>query len=344
MNRSYDDHPDFNERLDADGEIEIGGVPFRPSAVLFAMDPEAWEAALLDWENQERQARLDALTELRKFRENDRRVDALIEAASRGAIVPFVGAGLTVPCGMPAWTDFLVGVAVHSGLKEHEVRARLKNGEYEEVAEEVMGRLGTPGFNDMFEGKFVLRVTPTGAVSHLPQFASGCVITTNFDDVLERVYEDVGERFVERILGCSQTGFGRALANREHHLLKLHGDVRDSSSRVLTLAEYKSAYGESKIDFKRELPRTLRKAFMSSCLLFLGCRLEVDRTLDLFKEVVDVEGVDDLPKHYAMLAYPGDGSVSDRERFLADRHIFPIWFPPGEYEWIEAVTAVLADV
>ncbi len=343
MERTYDDHPDFNEALDAEGPIEICGAPFYPSDVLFKLDPEAYEAALLEWQDQERERLLDAISDLREIRENGRRIDDLIGAAQRGAIVPFVGAGLTVPCGMPAWTQFLVESAVHAGLVETDVRTRLARGQYEEVAEEVVNALGPARFDDLVDGKFGGSAVPTGAILHLPAFATGCVITTNFDELLERAYEAAGAPFTERIVGCSQTGFRRALADREHHLLKLHGSVRDSRTRVLTLAEYKAAYGDGTIDYTQELPKTLKKAFTSARLLFIGCSLATDRTLTLFQEVLVQEGHEDIPRHYAILEHPGDDQLLEREKFLGERSIFPIWFPTGEYACIEAVTAVLAN-
>ncbi len=342
MTPTYEKHPDFNDSLDEEGTVEIAGATFRRSHILCSLDPTAYEQALDEWREQQLQPLRDAIAELRKIRQNGRRLDELAKAVQLGSVVPFVGAGLTVPCGMPAWTSFLVDSAVHAGLDRDLVTAQLADGGYEEVAEEVIAKLGEPGFNEMVKGRFAEPSRILGSIARLPKFATGCVITTNFDGVLESVYKEAGTPFAELIVGSTQTGFGKALANKERYLLKLHGNAKDPRSRVLTMTEYWTAYGEGAIDFTRELPKSLKKAFAASRLLFLGCSLATDRTMALFKEVVAQEGSHDLPEHFALLEQPAGDEVAVRERFLNDRHIFPIWFPAGDFTYLEAVTALLA--
>ena len=51
-----------------------------------------------------------------------------------------------------------------------------------------------------------------------------------------------------------------------------------------------------------------------------------------------------LPHHYALIACPID---SDKKRIidqrLADAHISPIWFPEGEFQYIEDILQLLLD-
>ena len=48
--------------------------------------------------------------------------------------------------------------------------------------------------------------------------------------------------------------------------------------------------------------------------------------------VAQLEGQDNLPHHYALLASPSDPARKTAiDTRLADAHISPIWFPEGEF-------------
>ncbi|RKG68587.1 SIR2 family protein [Corallococcus sp. CA054B] len=347
MTPKYDDHPDFNAELDADGAITIAGAVFSRSRILFDLEQETYRLALMDWQRQRQEERREELRtkvqDTLTLRANDTRFKELVKVARNGGLVPFVGAGITKPCKMPMWTEFLILAGIQVGCDAVVTKQRLSLGEYEEVAEELVTKMGPNWFNEHVERTFCQDTPLTGPVLHIPRITDGCVITTNFDDVLERAFTQFGNPFTEKIIGKSQTGFRKALMEKRRYLLKIHGDAKDRRGRVLTIAEYNDAYGGASIDFTRELPKNLKTAFTYSTLLFLGCSLETDRTLKLFKQVVNDEGTDDLARHYAILELPAV-NVEERERFLTEHHIFPIWFPPKRFDVAEALVALLAEM
>jgi hypothetical protein len=60
--------------------------------------------------------------------------------------------------------------------------------------------------------------------------------------------------------------------------------------------------------------------------------------------VAQLEGPDNLPHHYALLACPSDATKkSNIEQRLADAHITPLWYPDGEHEHVEQTLALLLD-
>ena len=77
------------------------------------------------------------------------------------------------------------------------------------------------------------------------------------------------------------------------------------------------------------LPRVLRRLFISRPVLFLGCSLNGDRTMDVMARCADqLTGI----AHFAALAQPADPELqAPHEAYLAARNILPIWFPPGEF-------------
>jgi hypothetical protein len=60
--------------------------------------------------------------------------------------------------------------------------------------------------------------------------------------------------------------------------------------------------------------------------------------------VAQLEGQDNLPHHYAILASPAD---PDKRRIidqrLADAHITPLWYPEGEHNHVEEILQLLLE-
>lgn len=271
-----------------------------------------------------------------------------LRAIARGPVglVPFVGAGLGIPYGLPGWAMLLRELGTTYRVRS-EIEALLAASRFEEAADHLIRTAGREPVNARLKkvyGEAALAGrTLSGAVTRLPLLARGPVVTTNFDRLLERAFEAAGRPFAERLSGTQSYLFRESLDNGARYLLKLHGDILDSRNRVLTLAEYDQQYGGrdvAAIDFDLSLPKMLRAIFQSRSLLFVGCSLGPDRTLLLLRRVVAEQG-ELAPAHYALLEYPGDESWVERGRFLSDYRIFPIWYPTGRHELIDEILAAL---
>src|SRR5207244_12075343 len=70
-----------------------------------------------------------------------------LTAAQPIPLVPFVGAGFSMPMGFPSWSDFLNQLATEC-RKTGEVSKSLANGRYPEAAEIVQRGLRASIFND----------------------------------------------------------------------------------------------------------------------------------------------------------------------------------------------------
>ncbi|WP_305805186.1 SIR2 family protein [Stenotrophomonas sp. YIM B06876] len=283
------------------------------------------------------------------FPRNERRFDELKRACQRGFVIPFVGAGMSKSAGCPEWKEYLLNLCPEAGLDEATMRHRLEDhGAYEGVMHDLVTNLGEARFNLDFERDFTPPGDLAGAVLRLPDLFDNCVITTNFDRVLEMAYEKCGKAFVEKTTGRAPAGsinaFYRAIPAGDRHLLKLHGNLNNAAERVLNRGEYDSAYGnDGNIHFDFPLPKLLRRLYTSFSFLFLGCSLSYDRTIQSFAKIAQDMGADSLPHHYAILASPSDtAKKANLEQRLADAHISAIWFPEGEYQHIEAMLELLS--
>lgn len=291
---------------------------------------------------------MDNLDSLKKIGRNDFTLSELVtQLKSDLGVLPFVGAGLSIPFGFKGWQDFLLAQAKYAGI-EKKIKQRIKQGEYEEAAQDLLEALADLDFQDALLSEYgdkrkLDKVSLKGAVSFLPRLASGPVITTNFDHLLEKVFDDSGARFEEKIWGAKIQVAQKAISQNKRYLLKLHGDVEDETDRVLTLSEYIKSYGTadpSRIDFEKPLPNLLQILLMSRTVLFLGCSLKNDRVVRLLKYLAGNRR--NLP-HYAVVEHPGRATFAQVRLHFAEHGIRPIWYPKGEHKFVEQIVEYLAN-
>ena len=282
-----------------------------------------------------------------QFLRNNQAFAELKKAATRGFVIPFVGAGMSVSAGLPSWTQYLLRLCRDANLDPDAMAARLRStGDYEGAINDILGQIGLARFERDFDRDFTVPDTIEGPVALLPKLFNRCAITTNFDRVLEKVYEQEGAAFVDTVTGRGHANaFYRAIPAGDRYLLKLHGKVGNAAERVLLKGEYEAAYGqEDDIHFESPLPVLLRRLYLSYSFLFLGCSLATDRTVLTFMKVAQEIGGDQLPHHYAVFECPADPEarrVID-QRF-ADCHITPLWYPEGEHNYVERILQLLLD-
>ncbi|MCX6633607.1 MAG: SIR2 family protein, partial [Acidobacteria bacterium] len=257
-------------------------------------------------------------------------------------LVPFVGAGLSMPMGFPSWGGFLKGLAAECG-KAAEVAALLEAGQYEEAAETVEQGLSAEIFIDRVGHTFGERKSKScelkGAVLALPDLAAGPLVTTNFDRILERVFAEAGATFEHVGWGSQVDSIRRAVTDNKPFLLKIHGDAEERSGRVLTKSEYEAHYASKD---PNGLRAQLGRVFHARTLLFVGCSLGIDRTMDVLFEVL--QQASDV-KHFAILEKPAsDDEFFEKQRRLGKHGIRPIWYPPRRHDLIEPLLRWIASL
>ncbi|HYI01143.1 SIR2 family protein [Hyalangium sp.] len=278
------------------------------------------------------------LNEILSIQDNASEFARLKAQVHSGRVIPFVGAGLSIPCGFPGWTAFLLEEAKHAGI-EAEIQADLSAGKYGEAAQRLEDELHSFAFRRRIATVFGKELLPSGAVKLLPEIAAGSIITTNFDRVIERVFKDASKP-LDSVWGARFGAIRNALFTQARYLLKLHGDAYDETERVLTQAEYDQHYGDIQ-DPLRPLPYALKAIFSSATLLFLGCSLTVDRTIKILGQLSSQPVA---PEHYAIVEAPD--SQEDfrlRRRALSGLRIVPIWYPRARHHSVEVLLRALCS-
>jgi SIR2-like domain len=262
------------------------------------------------------------------------------------SVIPFVGAGMSAgikvagdPMRMPQWGELLMGLAAGRRI-EHGVTELVDKGDFESAASLV--DKDRPGIlplsvRDAFDTKVLSEYLTTGALSYLPFLASGPVITTNYDRVLEQVFEAAGSAFESVIFGPRPDETVAAIHSDSHVLVKMHGDCRDRTDQVFTAESYEAAYGAASATAEHQgrIGGLAWLLFTNRPLLFLGCSLEHDRTVRVLRAIRErLPGI----SHYAVLQVEkSQHDWEERERHLDAIGVRALWYFPRCYEEIESL-------
>jgi hypothetical protein len=339
---------DFNAWLDGDeddakairrsnGVLKVS----QPSKALFAGDKDAYEQAFKRYRIQRRHEVLSGeyiaatFGDDHWFERNEQRFDQLISCLLENSVVPFIGAGVSVGGGFPSWKDHLRKQGKTAGIDSVTIEAHLANGEYEAVIETIEATRGADVFAQEIRDAF----SKTGTLQHITllisEIFSDTLITTNYDRLLEQCF-DVGPG--EEIQVVNSTDAMESPDPDKVTIIKLHGDIKAPNRCILGKRHYDAAYGAPDLDLTLPIPKLLHYYFTNSSLLFIGCSLNNDRTIRVFKAVKDAIGDGDRPEHFSIEQAPEtEAELVTRNEELLKLGIVPIWYPKGEYDKVEAI-------
>ncbi len=317
----------FIDKLNEDGDVEIASVKWTRDYVLKSLDERSYNEVFQEWVDQAKedakQRVLDFLTAngcLERFR-------LLVHRHNGKNVVPFVGAGMSIPTGFQSWGNFLISLLADAPQELAKVQAMLALDEYEEAAQHVHDILTAGVFAaEIAERLGSHQLRALGSVNLLPLLFKGEVLTTNFDYVLTNAYRDAALPFTNTICGADLRAAPARLGNDNHALLRLHGEADTANGRVLTLEEYNAVYS-----IGRELKGLMAAVMGVRSFLFMGCSLGSDRTLNALREVKAEAAVQNSP-HFAFLPEPDGATRLQRRTFLEAAGIHPIYYPAGEHD------------
>lgn len=225
----------------------------------------------------------------------------LVRACVANECVLYAGSGLSAQAELPTWKPFVSGLldwAVRSGHVERGFAGSLREALEQEpdlVADSIVSLLGseTQPLHQYLRETFFFKAGRLPDVHRLLRRLSlGAVLTTNFDNLLERSFRDPRVHTphdAEPLL--------EALAKREFFVLKLYGDLLRPETVLITPAEYQAAVAENLL-----FSRFMEGLFVSRTLLFLGASL--DGILG-YLGGLKFRGQRSLRRHYALVDVTG---------------------------------------
>lgn len=191
-------------------------------------------------------------------------------AARDGELALFMGAGVSIPAGLPTWDELLQQLAHEQSIDMGEGVHRLNALDQAQYLHSRIDDLGE------HVSRIVSEAT-VPALGHALLAALGCVeaVTTNYD----RLYESAvrmqrGRANVATVMPWEHPRSGKPW------VLKLHGDVKAPESIVLTLRQFVSYDAET-----RPAGALLQALLMTRHVLFVGASLTDDNVIRLAYEV-----------------------------------------------------------
>lgn len=273
----------------------------------------------------------------------------IVAAQKEKSLIPFVGAGMSVFCGYKLWGNVLCELAefIQEDMEDQHKAAleQIKNGAYEEAAQTILEAYPPmlDQLPDLISPDKLKDCPPeklrTSAVFTLPYlFQKGLVITTNFDRVLESIYQSWRDEPIQTVTPNQQDRLAQLRQNRSLGLFKLHGDIGSDTvsidDLVFTGEQYEEKYAKGS-----PLVQELTRWFENHRLLFLGCSLNVDRTMEVLKSVTLAQsGI----RHYAILGCK-KSDISKRLRELTDLGILPIFYDDSDHDAVRVILERLLE-
>ena len=276
------------------------------------------------------------IAELINLRQNRKRLDNIRK--NRRNTIPFVGAGISAGCGLYTWRKLLDILAVEY-LTFKERKKFTDAGDYLEYAEAIVNASGNQDavmrrIGEIFEETDIcIGKAPYLLVS---SFANN-IVTTNYDLILESSAKKFGNKSELKVLLPCLTGqMTAAIQENQRCLLKIHGSVEETTSMVFSESQYNEFYSDGK-----PLPIFLETFFSGRSLLFIGCSLTKDRTIDVLAKCISRNP---RIRHYAIVELPQDSDEEVKQKnYLTSIGIDPIYYPKGEYGAVELLLEYLAE-
>ncbi|HYQ46314.1 MAG TPA: SIR2 family protein [Polyangiaceae bacterium] len=330
--------------LAAEGRVQLG------EPVLLSSDAESVEleapvcdaATLAERETVLTEVGLDAWARA----ENAEVIrDLVISLRSQTGVIPFVGAGASAPFRYPMWGEFLEGAAAEA--QRSKVADLVNAGRFEDAAQCLVDTDKDAFYReirDAFATRPTLNATTAqeSTASRLAMLAPGPIITTNFDPVLETIFEHVGRPFTADHLVLGRAEPARVVAALQENrtaLIKLHGDAAHPPSMIFTALEYDEGYGTE--ESPGPVEHLASVVYTNRPLLFLGCSLENDRTL---KSLKNVHARNRYLRHYAILAARYRTRKQQlRSKELEESGIRTLWYRQKAFSQIASLLDVLVQ-
>ena len=271
--------------------------------------------------------------EIENIANNRENIKELTDLCIGNLVVPYIGAGLSRFAGFPLWKN-----CIEQFIRNHCKGETISTENLYDAADAIMEYLKSEKFNKIFFDTFggnlkdddwnkILEKAKVEAVSVIPKLFNTPIITTNFDQILEKIHNStLPVAFPNHINHIEDTK--NAIKYRKRLIYKIHGCVSKPSDVVFTGKSYKKAYRSN-----TELVQKLSDFFKGVSFVFLGCGLDLsksgkDKPIELWEKLTKTQMY-----HFAILEYPDD--LEKRQDELKKRNIKPIFFQKGRFDTIK---------
>lgn len=197
----------------------------------------------------------------------DQVLPELKDLYSRNALVPFIGAGFSIPLSLPSWAELMGSLGEELG---YEKEIFLELGSFQQLAEYVY-REDSKAWK-----RFLLKMSTAfnssesddkrkSSVQHQALAASDfrIIYTTNYDMHIEKALSDVGKN--PFVISMYEDFLSSKKQNPDCEILKFHGSLEEQNSIILTENQY-----FKRMELEGALDQRLRADALTNSFLFMG--------------------------------------------------------------------------
>ena len=208
--------------------------------------------------------------------------ESLFEAISKGEVVLWVGAGLSLYAGLPSGVQ--LREILYEGLTPLEKEEVGKNSDLSHLADEICTLKGNRNYiiqtlKNTFTRDFLSTETHK-IISQIPHFRN--IITTNYDSLFESVY---GSGKLNVIFSDNHTPY---IDTKKVNLFKIHGDLSNPDSIIITESDYNNFF--SKDTEQNTIWSVIKGIIATKSILFIGYSLEDTNVEVVFNKIRDKIG------------------------------------------------------
>lgn len=203
--------------------------------------------------------------------------ESLFETISKGEVVLWVGAGLSLYAGLPSGVQ--LREILYKGLTPLEKEEVGEESDLSHLADEICTLKGNRNYiiqtlKNTFTRDFLSTETHK-IISQIPHFRN--IITTNYDSLFESVY---GSGKLNVIFSDNHTPYIDA---KKVNLFKIHGDLSNPDSIIITESDYNNFF--SKDIEQNTIWSVIKGIIATKSILFIGYGLEDTNIQVIFNKI-----------------------------------------------------------
>ena len=203
--------------------------------------------------------------------------ESLFQAISKGEVVLWVGAGLSLYAGLPSGVQ--LREILYKGLTPLEKEEVGEESDLSHLADEICTLKGNRNYiiqtlKNTFTRDFLSTETHK-IISQIPHFRN--IITTNYDSLFESVY---GSGKLNVIFSDNHTPYIDA---KKVNLFKIHGDLSNPDSIIITESDYNNFF--SKDTEQNTIWSVIKGIIATKSILFIGYGLEDTNIQVIFNKI-----------------------------------------------------------
>jgi hypothetical protein len=237
----------------------------------------------------------------------------------------FVGSGLSAAAGYPTWGEMVLRLVDEAreipGARTRGLEELVEKKDWFSLADFARTTLTPYDFGEALRQMFLDPEDPSRAHELIAQTNYRGIITTNYDRLLELTMARVANRSPSTFTTNGISAMAVALFRPDLFIYKLHGDIHDASSIILTASDY-----DQMILFNPHTRSFLHGAMLNYTLLFVGYSLS-DPDFQLVLRELSLMFQHHVPKHYALIPNCGDFA---EEHLLRRLNVQAIGYDPAD--------------